>query len=364
MSTTTDAVFADRTDAGRRLAARAGRLRSEAPVVLAIPTGGVPVAAEVAKALASPLDVLVVRKLGRPGHRFGAVAEGGIAVVDHERVRRAGVGAHERSLARLDAEEAADRIAARLRAGRPPYDIVGRTVLIVDDGVGTGDSAIAAARTARHRGAARVVLAVPAVDSVALARLAKEVDEIVFAEVTSAARWYAHGEPPGEREVEAALGPQHPDGRLHLPEGARGAVVVAGGDGLLLGRLHDMGFAALVASGDDIAEAVERLSARPETSQLAVGVLGLGEAADAALGAAGGVRAVVAAGALPEPGLVVLSPATLLVVGGEDRHGLELARATGLPVAVVPGAQRTFAEPGALEQVGHLAGAWFAQHLR
>lgn len=370
MDTTASALFRDRSEAGRRLAERVERLRREAPVVLGIPVGGVFVAAEVASALAAPLDVLVVRKLGRPGARLGAVAEGGMAIVHHERARGAGVGAQAVAALRTEAEDAADTLAHHLRAGYAPYALVGRTVLLVDDGIDTGDSAIAAARTARRRGAARTVLAVPVADAGALTRLARELDEIICVDAAAAGRWYELEEPPNEDELPTMLGRPRPDAGMHLPEGARGMIVLAGTGDVVLRRLHDMGFATLALSarstGDDLTAAIDRLASAPGAERLAVGVLGLRLGAEAALVAAGRgkVRAVVAAGGRPDRVVPPRDTATLLIVGGQDRHVLALARSTELPLTVIPGAGHELAEHGALEQVAHVAGAWFAQHLQ
>lgn len=368
-ASTPDAVFRDRAAAGRRLAARLERLRREAPVVLGIPPGGVLVAAEVAAALGAPLDVLAVRRLGEPGARLGAVAEGGLAIVHHGQARAAGLDAEAVARLRRQAEDAADGDAERLRGWRRPYDLVGRTALLVDDGIGSGDTAVAAARTARRRGAARTVLAAPVASAGALSRLRTEVDEVVCLQTASAARPYADDERPGERAVLAALGRPRADERLSVPEGARGAVVAAGAGDLVLQRLRDKAFAVLTLPADAPVEAVaagiHRLQTQPATAHLAIGVLGLGPAVEAALtaAAAADVRAVVAAGGRPDRAEAGQA-ATLLIVGGEDRHLLALARASGLQVAVVAGAGHDFHEPGALEQVAHLASGWLAQRLR
>jgi len=156
--------FTDRTDAGQRLAKRLEHLRSENPVVLGLPRGGVPVAYEVATALRAPLDVLVVRKLGVPSQpelAMGAIGEGGVRVSNNDVIRRAGVT--EEEIAAVEERERADldRQAQLFRAGRPAVDLAGRTAIIVDDGIATGATASAACEVARHLGAAKVVLAVP-----------------------------------------------------------------------------------------------------------------------------------------------------------------------------------------------------------
>ena len=157
-------VFADRDDAGRRLAARLGHLRGEPVVVLGLPRGGVPVAFQVARALGAPLDVIVVRKLGvpqQPELAMGAVGEGGVRVINRQIVRTAGVP--EKDLAAVVAREqaAVEARAVRYRARWPRQPLDGRTAVVVDDGIATGATARAACQVARAHGAARVVLAVP-----------------------------------------------------------------------------------------------------------------------------------------------------------------------------------------------------------
>jgi predicted phosphoribosyltransferase len=157
--------FRDRAEAGDALTAHLADLPGvRDAVVLGLPRGGVPVAARVARGLALPLDVLVARKLGvpwRPELAFGAVAEDGARFVDERLVARLGVSA--RQVAEVEAAELAelDRRAAAYRRGRPRLPLTGRTALVVDDGVATGATAIAACRSARTAGAAVVVVAVP-----------------------------------------------------------------------------------------------------------------------------------------------------------------------------------------------------------
>ena len=175
-------VFADREDAGRRLAALLAPLRGERPVVLALPRGGVPVAAEVARALGAPLDVIVVRKLGLPHQPelgFGAIGEDGIRLLDSDLIRR--VGLTERDIARVEAQEREEltRRVRRYRNGRAPIDIEGRTVIIVDDGLATGATARTALHIARARGARRIIVAVPVAPSKTVEELRAEADQVV-----------------------------------------------------------------------------------------------------------------------------------------------------------------------------------------
>jgi putative phosphoribosyl transferase len=189
--------FRDRRDAGRRLAALLQRFRTERPVVVAIPRGGVPVAAEVGRALAAPLDIAVVRKVGAPQHpeyAIGALAEGGVHVVS-ERVARS-VGLSEAGLKALLAhvEAELDERLLRYRGGCRTIDISDRTVILVDDGLATGRSARAATRSLRRRGADRVILAVPVGAPAAVQALRREADEVVCvetpADLWSVGQWY------------------------------------------------------------------------------------------------------------------------------------------------------------------------------
>jgi len=188
-------VFADRDDAGRRLAARLGHLRDKPVVVLGLPRGGVPVAFQVARSLGAPLDVIVVRKLGvpfQPELAMGAVGEGGARVINHEIVREARVSDDE--LAAVQAREQAEveARAARYRAWWPRQPLEGRVAVVVDDGVATGSTARAACQIARAHGAARVVLAVPVAPRRWQARIGGEADELVC--VTTPPRFFAIGQ--------------------------------------------------------------------------------------------------------------------------------------------------------------------------
>ncbi|HEX6454856.1 MAG TPA: phosphoribosyltransferase family protein [Trebonia sp.] len=157
-------VFANRDDAGRRLAARLGYLRGERVVVLGLPRGGVPVAFQVARALDGPLDVIVVRKLGvpwQPELAMGAVGEGGVRVINRRVVREAGVSEEELAAIAAREQAAVGARAALYRARWPRRPLDGRVAVVVDDGIATGATARAACQVARAHRAARVVLAVP-----------------------------------------------------------------------------------------------------------------------------------------------------------------------------------------------------------
>jgi len=177
-------IFADRIDAGRRLAAALAPLRGEDCVVLALPRGGVPVAAEVARALDAPLDLVLVRKIGAPHQQELAVA----AVVDGDTpqlVRNEDVirllhvsEDYLEAEARRQLKEIERRRTAYL-AGRTPEPIEGRTAIVVDDGIATGATTRAALRAVRARRPRRLVLAVPVAPPDTIAALASEVDQIV-----------------------------------------------------------------------------------------------------------------------------------------------------------------------------------------
>ena len=177
--------FRDRTEAGRTLArALSGYAGRNDVVVLALPRGGVPVAYEVAKELGAPLDVFVVRKLGVPGHEelaMGAIASGGVLVLDEGILRRLGIGQAEieRSVA-LELRELERREAA-YRGHRPPPDLKGKTATLVDDGLATGATMRAAARAVRRFDPARVVVAVPVASRQTCDEFRNDVDEIVCA---------------------------------------------------------------------------------------------------------------------------------------------------------------------------------------
>lgn len=204
--------FMDRREAGRLLAERLARLAQERPIVIAIPRGGVPVGFEIAKALGAPLDLLAVRKLGAPRNPefgVGAITEDGISVLDRATARRVGMTQEvlDQTVAR-EARELQRRI-DRYRDRRAPVDLVGRMVIVVDDGLATGLTDLAAVRAVRARGADRIVLAVPvgAADSVEL--LAGEADEVVCHRIPEdfggVGRWYRDFSPVSDEEVVALL---------------------------------------------------------------------------------------------------------------------------------------------------------------
>jgi len=177
--------FADRRDAGRRLAAALEGFAAERPVVVALPRGGVPVGREVARALGAPLDIVLVRKLGapfNPEYGIGAIAEGGVRFVRREDAEAAGVSAVqiEDVVARESTE--LERRRRLYRGDREPHQVEGRPAILVDDGIATGGTAVAAGRALRARGAASVILAVPVGPPGTEERLAGDFDAVICLE--------------------------------------------------------------------------------------------------------------------------------------------------------------------------------------
>lgn len=175
-------MFRDRTDAGAQLAARVLANRPEHAVVLALPRGGVPVAREVAAGLQTPLDVLIVRKLGVPWHpeyAFGALGEGGVVVIDERIVKELRID--RSAVEQVVAAETAEirRRVQQYRAGRSPESVAGRTVVLVDDGLATGSTMVAAVKVVRKLAAARVIVAVPVASEEAVRRIGLLVDGVV-----------------------------------------------------------------------------------------------------------------------------------------------------------------------------------------
>jgi putative phosphoribosyl transferase len=353
------ALFADRRDAGRRLGEALERFRDEGPVVLALPRGGVPVGYEVARALGAPLDIVLVRKLGspfNPEYGIGAIAEGGVRFVRGDDVELTGIS--EKDLERTVAREAAELERRRLYRGeREPVPVEGRTAILVDDGVATGGTAVAAGRALRERGARRVVLAVPVGPPGTEARLGADFDEVVCLEQPygfyGIGQFYVSFEQLGDDEVIELLAAAHapggaaaPDdpppeapaelpveiaaasglrlnGDLRLPEDARGLVIFAHGSGSsrlsprnreVAGSLNEAGLATLLfdllseeeaadrAKVFDIELLAERLAAvtrwasgEPRLSDLPLGYFGASTGAAAALRAAARLGAEIGA---------------------------------------------------------------------
>jgi pimeloyl-ACP methyl ester carboxylesterase len=311
------------------------------------------------------------------------------------------------------------------RDGRRPLELRDRTVIVVDDGLATGLTVLAAIRAVRRRGAGRVIVAVPVGARESVARVGEEADEVVChtipRDLRAVGRWYRDFHPVEDAEVLAALDPGRPDpprprpvrldledlvleGDLTIPSPAQGLVIFAHGSGssrlsrrnrAVARSLGERGFATLLFDLLTQEEAQDRalvfdipLLARrlelamrwavevPALHGLGLGLFGASTGAAAAFRAAAAagdaVRAVVSRGGRPDLAadrLPQVRAASLLIVGGADRDVLELnLRAAELlrcphRVEVVEGAGHLFEEPGALDAVARLAGAWFERHL-
>jgi predicted phosphoribosyltransferase len=206
-------LFAGRREAGRSLAKHIpASIRDEAPIVLALPRGGVPVAFEVACELDAPLDVFVVRKLGVPGHEelaMGAIASGGGRVLNDDVIDELEVGEDE--IARVVADETREleRRERRYRGGRTMLDVTGRTIVLVDDGLATGASMRVAIRALRQRDPAKIVAAVPVAAADTCAAMQAEADLMVCATTPrpfyGVGAWYEDFSQTSDAEVQRLL---------------------------------------------------------------------------------------------------------------------------------------------------------------
>ena len=218
--------FRDRRDAGRQLGQLLLRYRDAASVVLALPRGGVPVGYEVARALGAPLDVLVARKIGAPSQPelgIGAIAPGGVIVLDERTV--AALGVTEAELEAIVARETAEmaRRLARYRGDRPPPELRDRTVIVVDDGLATGVTARAAIASVRLEEPQAVVLAVPVAAPESARAFGALVDDLVAVmmpyDFRAVGLWYEDFEQTSDEEV------------LDLLDRARHDLTAGSGDG-------------------------------------------------------------------------------------------------------------------------------------
>jgi putative phosphoribosyl transferase len=386
----TTTLFRDRKDAGKVLALELARFADEHPIILGLARGGVVVAAEVALALNAELDVLVARKLGAPHQHelgIGAVAPNGIQVLD------------SRLIAKLEvSHEAVDLIAARAwdelnqrnalyHSTSPPLSVKGRTVILVDDGLATGVTALAAVRSLKASHAARVVAAFP-IASVQGAKLIRaEADEVVcvaeLEDMFAVGAWYADFTQVSDeavinllnghltnstettRELKIDVGDGVIVGDLTCPTGAQGVVLFAHGTGsgrlsprnrFVAGVLNQAGFATLLldllteseAQEDEysghirfdiglLADRLHRATAwvkdDPDTQALPVGYFGASTGAAAALVSSvknpATIKAIVSRGGRPDlagPVLAQVTAPTLLIVGTKDEEVIELNR--------------------------------------
>ena len=419
--------FENREDAGRQLAAALAQYRDAAPLVLAIPRGGVPIGRIVADALGAALDVVLVRKIGAPGDpefALGAVDESG-AIVLNEAAPGSGIGsAYIREEAARQYAVLRER-AERYRDGRADVAATGRTVIVVDDGLATGSTMVAALRSLRAQTPKALVCAVPVASREALRQVARHADDTVclatpvpFAGVglhyrdfdqvdddqvvsllstSRAANW---------RPVEIRASGARLQGDLAVPPGpVSGIVLFAHGSGSsrlsprnrrVADALHADGIATLLLDlltpqedagisvrfdigllSRRLAAAILWLRAGRAFRDVPLGLFGASTGAAAAIVAAtmlpDDVAAVVSRGGrpdlVPEALLERLRTPTRLIVGGADRAVLALNRVAlaGMgpwgELVIVPRATHLFEEPGALEEVSRAASEWFREHF-
>ncbi len=204
--------FKDRQDAGRQLARQLMTYRDEHPIILAIPRGGVVTGSEVARALGAPLDVIVVRKLGAPWQPelgIGAIAPGGVQVLDRPTIEYLGISEGELEQVRQAQQMELQRRLHLYRGGRPLPQVRDRTVILVDDGLATGVTTRAAIQALRQQRPKRLILAVPVAAPETADRIRPEVDELVClfmpSELRAIGLWYENFEQVSDEQVMALL---------------------------------------------------------------------------------------------------------------------------------------------------------------
>jgi putative phosphoribosyl transferase len=205
--------FRDRTEAGRMLAATLQEYANrDDVVVLALPRGGVPVGFEVAKALKAPLDVFVVRKLGLPGQEelaMGAIASGGARVLSRDLIRALGIPEEVVDQVTREEQRELERREREYRDGRPPVDVRGKTIILLDDGLATGSSMRAAVLALKQKEPAQVVVAVPVAPPDSCAELESVADKAVCAVTPQpfwgVGQWYEDFSQTSDEEVRELL---------------------------------------------------------------------------------------------------------------------------------------------------------------
>ena len=205
--------FPDRHAAGRELAERLRKYAGRDDVlVLALPRGGVPVAYEVAEALGAPLDLFLVRKLGTPGHRelaMGAIASGGVRVLNEEVVRWYGITPRDIEFVAEEEQRELERREAAYREGRPPVPVKGKVVILIDDGLATGSTMKAAVQAVKALGPTRVVVAVPVGARDTCAEISSIASEVVCARMpepfSAVGQWYLDFDQTTDEEVKDLL---------------------------------------------------------------------------------------------------------------------------------------------------------------
>ena len=420
--------FHNRSDAGQALAHALEGHRSKQPLVLGLPRGGVPVAWEIARVLNTDLDVLVVRKLGvpwQPEFAFGAIGEGGVTVIDRSICESTGLDDRDVQAVLQRERSELNRRVNLFRGSQPMSNVTNREVIVVDDGMATGSTMVAAVEVLRKLGAARIVVAVPVASTQAVERVSSRVDELICLHTPEP--FYSVGthyenfpqESDGQvRTLLAGMGslpvfipstnlsdqPILLPGTLNLPIDGKGIVIFAHGSGSSRFSSRNVHVAQILNSAGigtllfdlltiDEAEhrnnvfdidllatrveaAIDFLKSHAEWAHAPIGLFGASTGAAAALVAAARrpkeVDAVVSRGGRPDlagTSLPFVEAPTQLIVGGRDQAviGFNELAAERLhcphQLIIIPGATHLFEERGTLDQAAHFAKDWFSSHL-
>jgi predicted phosphoribosyltransferase len=206
-------LFQDRYEAGRILASKLAELANRPDLlVLALPRGGVPVGFEVANALKAPLDVFVVRKLGLPGYEelaMGAIASGGVRLLNRDLIQAIGLPENLVKTIAAREQQELERREREYRDGKPPMDVHGRNVILVDDGLATGSSMRAAVEAVKQKQPAQIIVAVPVAAAATCSELKSEADDVICAVTPEPFRavgqWYRDFSQTSDQEVRNLL---------------------------------------------------------------------------------------------------------------------------------------------------------------
>lgn len=420
--------FRNRSDAGQALARALESHRDQNPLILGLPRGGVPVAWEIARVLDTDLDVLVVRKLGvpwQPEYAFGSIGEANVTIIDRD--VSASTGLSDRDIELVIKRERAElrRRIEMFRGNESMADVKGREVIVVDDGMATGSTMLAAVEVLRKLGAHRIVVAVPVASTQAVQRIALHVDELIclytpepFNAVGIHYEDFSQETDEHVRTLLAGCGSLATSipttnlsgvqiflpGSLTLPVDAQGIVVFAHGSGssrLSSRNIHvakilqraGMGTLLFDLLTSEEAEdrnnvfnipllasrlesAVDYLQSHSQRAYLPIGLFGASTGAAAALVAAARrpsqISTVVSRGGRPDlagESLPLVEAPTLLIVGGLDHAVIEFNELAASQLhcshemRIVAGASHLFEEPGTLDQAAVLARDWFAAQL-
>lgn len=414
----------NRVEAGQFLALKLQELEFVNPCILALPRGGVPVAAEIAQQLDADLDLLLVKKIGMPGYEelaLGAIAEQGPPYWIKELVSRSKLS--EAQLAELAERKRLeiDKQSSKWRQGKSPIDIKGRDVILVDDGLATGATMTSAVHLVQQQSPRRIIMAVPVAPLSIVPEMMALVDEAVFLiqpeQFFAVGQWYEDFTQVEDEEVTRILSRnlspswqsiEIVDGDVRLPSlffcpiEVKAVIIFAHGSGSshlsarhkkVADALHQAGFATLRFDLLSTAESQTRQNVfdirllqkrlrlgtdwvcRQETCKnMPVGYFGASTGAAAALAAAAAdprIFAIVSRGGRPDLAgldLSLVKAPTLLIVGGADGSVISLneaahRRLSDSQVKIIPGAGHLFEEPGALEKVTEYAQDWFERCL-